>query len=94
MPDLHAQLDAVRYALWILPAAALLAAAMGFIRPVRKGLRPRESHGCLSDAHVRLSAESRQSTEASFDTDRRTTRNEKGRLRFFGHASTTARIDI
>ena len=44
MPDLHAQLDAVRYALWILPSAALLAAAMGFIRPVRKGLRPRESH--------------------------------------------------
>jgi hypothetical protein len=44
MPDFHAQLDAMRPALWILPATAFLAAAMGFIRPVRKGLRPRESH--------------------------------------------------
>lgn len=44
MPDFHAQLDAIRTALWIIPTAAVLAAAMGFIRPVRRGLRPRESH--------------------------------------------------
>lgn len=44
MFDVSTQLDVVRRALWILPATALLGAAMGFIRPVRKGLVPRSSH--------------------------------------------------
>jgi uncharacterized membrane protein YhiD involved in acid resistance len=42
--DIASQFDAVRRALWILPAAAALGAAMGFIRPVRRGLMPRSSH--------------------------------------------------
>ena len=44
MFDLAPQLDALRRALWILPTAAILGAAMGFIRPVRSGLVPRPSH--------------------------------------------------
>jgi hypothetical protein len=42
--DIASQFDAVRRALWILPIAAILGAAMGFIRPVRRGLIPRSSH--------------------------------------------------
>jgi hypothetical protein len=42
--DLSPQFDAVKRALWILPSAALLGAAMGFIRPVRRGMVPRSSH--------------------------------------------------
>jgi hypothetical protein len=42
--DWHAQLGALRHALWILPTAALLAGLMGFVRPVRRGLLPRPSH--------------------------------------------------
>jgi uncharacterized protein DUF4956/MgtC family protein len=44
MLSIAAQLDGLRHALWILPIAALLGAAMGFIRPVRRGLVPRSSH--------------------------------------------------
>src|SRR5436190_8619829 len=44
MLSLASQLDGLRHALWILPLAALLGAAMGFIRPVRRGLVPRSSH--------------------------------------------------
>jgi len=38
------QINAVQKALWILPSAALLAGALGFVRPVRRGLLPRPSH--------------------------------------------------
>lgn len=44
MFDWHAQIGALRHASWILPTAALLAGAMGFVRPVRRGLMPRPSH--------------------------------------------------
>src|SRR3954463_16336871 len=44
MLSLTSQLDGLRHALWILPIAALLGAAMGFILPVRRGLVPRSSH--------------------------------------------------
>jgi hypothetical protein len=37
-------LSALKQALWILPVTALLGAAMGYIRPVRKTLMPRSSH--------------------------------------------------
>jgi hypothetical protein len=42
--DLSTQLDLLRRSLWILPSAAILGAAMGFVRPVRRGLVPRSSH--------------------------------------------------
>jgi hypothetical protein len=38
------QIAAVQKALWILPSAALLAGAMGYVRPIRRGLLPRPSH--------------------------------------------------
>lgn len=44
MFDWHAQLGALRHALWILPTAALLAGLMGYVRPIRRGLLPRPSH--------------------------------------------------
>ncbi len=44
MFELAPQLDALRRALWILPAAALLGGALGFIRPIRRGIVPRPSH--------------------------------------------------
>jgi hypothetical protein len=44
VPDLSPQIEMLRRALWILPATAALAAAMGYIRPVRRGLVPRSSH--------------------------------------------------
>lgn len=44
MIDLSRQLETLRHALVIVPIAALLAAAMGVIRPVRRGLVPRSSH--------------------------------------------------
>lgn len=44
MFDWSAQFAALRHAVWILPSAALLAGAMGFVRPVRRGLLPRPSH--------------------------------------------------
>lgn len=43
-PSLSTQLGLVKHALWILPITALLGAAMGYIRPVRKTLMPRSSH--------------------------------------------------
>jgi hypothetical protein len=42
--DVSAQFELVRRALWILPCTAGLGAALGFIRPVRRGLVPRSSH--------------------------------------------------
>jgi hypothetical protein len=42
--DLMTQLAVLKHALWILPCTAVLGAAMGFIRPVRRGLVPRSSH--------------------------------------------------
>jgi uncharacterized membrane protein YhiD involved in acid resistance len=42
--ELGPQLEAVKRALLILPTAAILGAAMGFIRPVRRGIVPRSSH--------------------------------------------------
>ena len=44
MFDVSTDLELFKRALWILPVAAGLGAAMGFIRPVRKGLIPRQSH--------------------------------------------------
>lgn len=44
MFDVSTDLELVKRALWILPVTAGLGAAMGFIRPVRKGLIPRQSH--------------------------------------------------
>jgi uncharacterized membrane protein YhiD involved in acid resistance len=44
MLDLSHQLETLRRALWILPSAAILSAAMGYIRPVRRTLMPRSSH--------------------------------------------------
>jgi len=44
VPDLGTQLDAVKRALLILPCAALLGAALGVVRPVRRGIVPRSSH--------------------------------------------------
>jgi uncharacterized membrane protein YhiD involved in acid resistance len=44
MLNLSSQLDALRNAVVILPVAAALGAALGFIRPVRRGLVPRSSH--------------------------------------------------
>ena len=44
MIDLAHQLEGLKHALWILPIAALLGAAVGVIRPVRRGLVPRSSH--------------------------------------------------
>lgn len=44
MSSLSAQLSLLKNALWILPVTALLGAAMGYIRPVRKTLMPRSSH--------------------------------------------------
>jgi len=38
------QVNAVQKALWILPCAALLAGALGYLRPVRRGLIQRPSH--------------------------------------------------
>lgn len=43
-PSLSTQLGLLKHALWILPITALLGAAMGYIRPVRKTLMPRSSH--------------------------------------------------
>jgi hypothetical protein len=42
--DLAPQLEILRRALWVLPCTALLAGAMGYVRPVRRGLLPRSSH--------------------------------------------------
>jgi len=42
--SLSTQLGMLKHALWILPVTALLGAAMGYIRPVRKALMPRSSH--------------------------------------------------
>jgi hypothetical protein len=42
--DVSAQMELLKHALWILPVTAALGAAMGFIRPVRRGLIPRQSH--------------------------------------------------
>jgi len=44
MLNLSSQLEALRNAAIILPVAAVLGAALGFIRPVRRGLVPRSSH--------------------------------------------------
>ncbi len=44
MFDWSWQVNAVQKALWILPCAALLAGALGYVRPVRRGLIPRPSH--------------------------------------------------
>ena len=44
MVDVPTQIEALKHALWILPIAALLGAAIGVIRPVRRGLVPRSSH--------------------------------------------------
>jgi len=44
MLDLSHQLQALKNAAIILPVAAVLGAAMGFIRPVRRNLVPRSSH--------------------------------------------------
>lgn len=44
MIDWSHQLQALRHAAIMLPIAALLGAALGFIRPVRRGLIPRPSH--------------------------------------------------
>jgi hypothetical protein len=44
MLNLSSQLEALRNAAIILPVAAALGAALGFIRPVRRGLVPRSSH--------------------------------------------------
>lgn len=44
MFDWSWQINAVQKALWILPSAALLAGALGFVRPIRRGLLPRPSH--------------------------------------------------
>lgn len=44
MIDLPHQLAALRHAALILPLAALLGAALGYIRPVRRALVPRSSH--------------------------------------------------
>jgi hypothetical protein len=44
MMDYTHQLEALRHALVILPIAALLSAAMGYIRPVRQTLVSRPSH--------------------------------------------------
>jgi hypothetical protein len=44
MLNLSSQLDALRNAAIILPLAAVLGAALGFIRPVRRGIIPRSSH--------------------------------------------------
>jgi len=42
--DVSADIKMFQHALWILPISAGLGAAMGFIRPVRRGLIPRQSH--------------------------------------------------
>src|SRR5215472_15505069 len=42
--DFPTQLEVLKRALWILPVTGLLGAAMGFVRPVRRGLVPRSSH--------------------------------------------------
>lgn len=44
MFDMSTQMDVLRRALWILPCTAGLGAALGYVRPVRKGLVPRSSH--------------------------------------------------
>src|SRR4051812_43067600 len=44
MLSLASQVDGLRHALGIVPLAALLGAALGFVRPVRRGLVPRSSH--------------------------------------------------
>ncbi len=44
MFDMSTQMNVLRHALWILPCTAALGAAMGYIRPVRRGLVPRSSH--------------------------------------------------
>ena len=44
MFDWSWQVNFVQKALWILPSAALLAGALGYVRPVRRGLLPRPSH--------------------------------------------------
>jgi uncharacterized membrane protein YhiD involved in acid resistance len=44
MLDLTSQLVALKHAAVILPIAALLGAALGYIRPVRRQLVPRSSH--------------------------------------------------
>jgi hypothetical protein len=41
---LSSQVEILRRALWILPSAAALGAALGYIRPVRRSLVPRSSH--------------------------------------------------
>src|SRR5258708_32705912 len=42
--QLPPQLPSLRHALLLLPVAALLGAALGLIRPIRKSLVPRSSH--------------------------------------------------
>jgi hypothetical protein len=44
MPDLPLQLPSVQHALLMLPVAALYGAALGGIRPIRRGLVPRPLH--------------------------------------------------
>ena len=44
MVDVSAEMELLKQAFWILPVTAGLGAAMGFIRPVRRGLIPRQSH--------------------------------------------------
>lgn len=44
MVDVSRDMEMLKQALWILPVTAGLGAAMGFIRPVRRGLIPRQSH--------------------------------------------------
>jgi uncharacterized membrane protein YhiD involved in acid resistance len=44
MFDLSRQLEALGRVLFILPVAAILSAAMGYVRPVRSTLVPRSSH--------------------------------------------------
>jgi uncharacterized membrane protein YhiD involved in acid resistance len=44
MFDLSHQLETLRRALWILPIAAILSAAVGYLRPVRGTLVPRSSN--------------------------------------------------
>lgn len=44
MLDVSADIKMLQHALWILPVTAGLGAAMGYVRPVRRGLIPRQSH--------------------------------------------------
>jgi hypothetical protein len=44
MADLPSQLPSLKHALVMLPVAALLGAALGVIRPIRRSLVSRSSH--------------------------------------------------